>query len=119
MTPLTVRIGPNDWELSYTFADFREAERRLKRDLLPGSQKSIAEWEAMTACEDLVVSIFIGICKKNPLVTLDQIEEHITDYDVMFDWQAKANEAMMRDTAAIRKRIEKLKAEAENPTPAT
>ncbi len=118
-TSITVTIGPNDWALSYTFADFAEAERRLKRHLLPGSQRSIAEWEGMTPTEDLAVSIFIGICRANPPLRLENVYDAIT-FENMTDLGDKVTAAMSRDTKPLRDRAAKAAAEgSENPTATT
>lgn len=116
-TPITVTIGPRDWELSFTFADFAEAERRLRRPLLPGSQKSIAEWENMTPTEDLAVSIFIGVCRKNPPLKLENCFDAIT-YENMTELGEKIAEALSRDTKPLRERAAKPD-DTPNPTPAT
>lgn len=117
MQPITVQIGPNQWELTYTFADFAEAERRLKRPLLFGSQKSVAEWEAMTATEDLAVSLFIGVCRKNRPLTLENCYDAIS-YENMIDVQNKVAEALQRDTKPLRERAARDES-APNPTVTT
>lgn len=115
--PIKITIGPNEWDLSFTFADFAEAERRLKRPLLPGSQKSIAEWEGMTPTEDLAVSIFIGVCRKNHILTLEACFAAIT-FENMNELNGKLADAMTRDTKPMRDRAAKAD-DTPNPTPAT
>jgi len=116
MSTYTVTIGPREWELTYTYADFAEAERRTGKHLLPGSAQSIKTWTEMPPTQELVFMVFIGICKKNPLVKPEHIEENITheNYDQLIE---STNAAFDRDCKAIRQRIERLKAEADKAAP--
>lgn len=113
--PIFVAIGEQQIPLSYSYQDFREAEKRTRLALLLGSAPAVQQWASFTPAEELEVVLFIGICAKIPDLTLDGVQAFI-GMDNLKEVQSKTMEAFRRDCAPVIEPQPSTEEDDENPT---
>lgn len=113
--PIFLTIGKEQIPLSYSYHDFREAEKRTRLALLLGSAPAVQQWASFTPSEELEVVLFIGICAKIPDLRLDAMPALI-GMDNLKEIQAKTMEAFRRDCAPVIEPQPSAEEDDENPT---
>jgi hypothetical protein len=116
-----VTLGTKKYRLNYEYRDFAEAEGRLKIPLLPGSPQGNEFWMNSLAAYQLAVLTFVGVCRHDPALTLDQMYGHIT-YDNMAEIESTVMPAAMDAISPLTVKggkSEGKEAEAPLPPPST
>jgi hypothetical protein len=116
--PIFVSLGDQQIPLSYSYQDFREAEKRTRLPLLLGSGPAVAQWSSFTPAEELEIVLFIGVCTKLPELKSEEVHAFI-GMENLKELQAKTMEAFRRDCApVIEPAVRAEEEDDENPTSA-
>lgn len=96
--PVIITIDGVEYPLSYQYQDWREAEHRTRKPLLPGSAKSAKTWDELLPSEEIEMLIFVGLCRSikdlTPATLYDKLSNEDNFASVMAAAESMAAESI-------------------------